>query len=156
MGPVRLSALYPRPPIWGRSESFWPRLIAQSEKEHKPHKYSLTLEIIRSVMQINKYIRLYPRGRECRLIRQKLPERMDFKGKWKLKSWPWLWSLKSYWCSLLLGVLAFGRKPFSEPHSKVWTGKRFFGNKIRVKKHKRQHFFKSHLNHLLKGAEYSI
>ena len=143
--PVRPSALYPRPPIWGRSESFWPRLIAQSEKEHKPHKYSLTLEIIRSVMQINKYIRLYLRGKECRLIQQKLPERMDFKGKWKLKSRPRLWSLKSYWRSLLLGVLAFGRKPFSEPHSKVWTGKRFFGNKINEWKNTKDNSFSNHI-----------
>lgn len=56
-------------------------LIAQLEKEHKPHKYSLTLEIIRSVMQINKYIRSYPKRKECSLIQKKLPERMDFKGK---------------------------------------------------------------------------
>ena len=45
-------------------------LIAQLEKEHKPHKYSLTLEIIRSVMQINKYIRSYPKRKECSLIQK--------------------------------------------------------------------------------------
>lgn len=51
-------------------------LIAQLEKEHKPHKYSLTLEIIRSVMQINKYIRSYPKRKECSLI-QKIAARKN-------------------------------------------------------------------------------
>lgn len=58
-------------------------LIAHLEKEHKPHKESPPLEIPRSVMQINKHTRSYPRRKQHSLLLQKLPERMDFKGKWK-------------------------------------------------------------------------
>lgn len=77
-------------------------------------------------MQINKYIRSYPKRKECSLIQKKLPERMDFKGKWKLKSQPWLWTpLKApdaLCCKVYhLRALLFGKQPHSVPHSKVGT-----------------------------------